>query len=85
MRTSVAAFVGLAICIPCLIPVLLAAGVGAGTFSAFGAWFTDSSYVLAAAAVTAVTFSVLAWAVYTRRAKQDACVVPEAEEAQVGQ
>ncbi len=40
---------------------------------------------VAAAAVVAVAFSLLTWVMYTRRARQPACVVPEAEEAQVGQ
>lgn len=63
----------LAICIPCLVPVLLAAGIGAGTFSAVGAWFTDSSFVLGAAGVTAIAFSLLAWAAYGRRKSAAAC------------
>ena len=73
MRSSVAALAGLAICLPCLIPVLLALGIGAGSFSAFGAWFTDSSFVLGAAGVAAVAASLLAWAMYQRRASEAAC------------
>ncbi len=73
MRSSVTAIVGLAICLPCLIPVLLALGIGAGAFSAFGAWFTDSSFVLGAAGVAAVAASLLAWAMYQRRASEAAC------------
>ena len=73
MRKNAAAIVGLAVCIPCLIPVLLAVGIGAGTFSAVGAWFTDSSFVLGAAGVTAVAFSLLAWGMYTRRGAETAC------------
>lgn len=68
-----AGIIPLAVCIPCLIPVLLAAGIGAGAFSAFGSWFTDNSFVLAAGAVVAVAFSLLAWAVYVRRRSAIAC------------
>ena len=80
MRTSVGAIVGLAICIPCLIPLLLAAGIGAGAFSAIGAWFSDSALVLGAAAAAAVAFVTLAGIIYARRTRTAACDVPEVEE-----
>lgn len=84
MRSSLlGGLVVAAVCVPCLLTLLVAAGLGTAALSAIGAWFTDS-YVLAAAAVAAVAFSLLAWAMYTRRARQADCVVPEAEEAQVG-
>ena len=73
MRKNAAAIVGLAVCIPCLIPVLLAAGIGAGTFSAVGAWFTSSGVVLGAAGIAAVAFSLVAWAMYIRRVAEPAC------------
>ena len=77
MRSSVKAIAGLAICLPCLIPVLLAIGIGAGTFSAIGGWFSDSSFVLGAVGVTAVAASVLAWVMYQRRAREAACEIDE--------
>lgn len=80
MRSSVAVIAGLAVCLPCLLVLLVGAGVGAGALSAFGAWFTDSSFVLGAAGVTAIAFSLLAWAMYTRNAKGAVCEVDPAKE-----
>lgn len=75
MRRSgvLAGIIPLAICIPCLIPVLVAAGIGAGAFSAFGSWFTDNSFVLGAGGIVAVVFSLLAWAAYARGRSAAAC------------
>ncbi|MCH8900892.1 MAG: hypothetical protein IIC88_01170 [Chloroflexi bacterium] len=80
MRRSrvLAGIIPLAICIPCLIPVLLAAGIGAGAFSAFGAWFTDNSFVLAAGTIVAVAFVAAAGFIYVRRENAAACEVDEA-------
>ena len=77
MRSSMTAIVGLAICLPCLLVLLVGAGVGAGSISAFGAWFTDSSLVLGAAGVAAVAFLLLAWVIYQRRAREAACKIDE--------
>jgi hypothetical protein len=70
---ATAAIVGLAICLPCLIPVLLAVGIGAGAFSAAGAWFSGNGLMLGAAAAAAVAFATLAGIIYTRRARAAAC------------
>ena len=81
LRTGVtAAVVGLAICIPCLVPLLLAVGVGAGAFSVIGAGFSNSGLVLGAAAAVAVAFVTLAGFMYARRTRTAACDVPEVEE-----
>ncbi len=63
----------LAICLPCLIPVLLAVGIGAGAFSAMGAWFSDNGLVLGAAATAALAFVAVAAIIYARRARAAAC------------
>ncbi len=70
---ATAAIVGLEICLPCLIPVLLAVGIGAGAFSAAGAWFSDNGLMLGAAAAAAVAFATLAGIIYARRARAAAC------------
>ena len=57
------ALLGLAICLPCLIPLLIAAGIGGAAVTALGAWFSDNGLVLAAAA--AVALGGAAW--YARR------------------
>lgn len=63
----------LAICLPCLVPLLIALGIGAGAFSALGAWFSDNGLVLVAAAAVAVAFVAAAGFVYVRRADAAAC------------
>ena len=68
----------LAICLPCLVPLLIALGIGAGAFSAIGAWFSANSLVLGAAATTALAFAALAGIFYVRRSKAAACDVDEA-------
>lgn len=73
-----APIVGLAICLPCLIPLLLAAGIGAGAFTALGSWFSDNGLVLGAAAAAAVAFATLAGIIWARRSKTAACDVDEA-------
>ena len=81
MRSSWLGTVGIALaCLPCILVLLVGAGVGAGAISAFGAWFTDNSFVLGAAAVTAVAFAVLAWVMYMRNKGGAACEVDPAEE-----
>ena len=81
MRSGIrTAVVGLAICLPCLVPLLIAAGIGAGAFSVIGSWFSDSGLVLGAAAAVAVAFVTLAGIMYARRTTTAACDVPEAEE-----
>ncbi len=67
------AVVGLALCIPCLVPLLLAVGIGAGAFSALGAWFSGNGLMLAAAAAVAVAFVAAAGFIYVRRANAAAC------------
>lgn len=68
----------LAICLPCLVPVLIAVGIGAGTFSAAGAWFSANGLVFGAAGAIAVTFTALAGFFYVRRTRAAACDVDEA-------
>lgn len=69
-----AALVGLAVCIPCLLPVLLAAGIGAGAFAAFGAWFSDNGLLLGGGAgATLAVLGALGWTVRARRAAAAAC------------
>lgn len=81
MRSGIkTAVVGLAICLPCLVPLLIAAGIGAGAFSVIGAGFSNSGLVLGAAAAAAVAFATVAGIIYARRTKAAACDVPEAEE-----
>lgn len=67
------AVVGLALCIPCLVPLLLAVGIGAGAFSVLGAWFSDNGLMLAVATAVAVAFVVAAGFIYVRRANAAAC------------
>ena len=64
---------GLAICLPCLVPLLIALGIGAGAFSVIGAWLSDNGLVLGAAATAALAFVALAAIVYTRKARAAAC------------
>ena len=73
MRSGVTAIVGLAICLPCLIPLLIAVGIGAGAFSGIGAWLSNNGLVLAAAATAALAFVAVAAIVYARKAKAAAC------------
>ena len=68
-----AAIVGAAFCVPCLVLPLLAAGIGAGAFSALGAWFSGNGLVLVAAAAVAVAFVAAAGFVYVRRTNAVAC------------
>ena len=63
----------LAICLPCLVPLLIALGIGAGAFSAIGAWFSANSLVLGAAATIALAFAALAGIFYVRRSRAPAC------------
>ena len=84
MQSSWLATAGIALaCVPCILVLLIGAGIGTGALSAFGAWFTDSSFVLGAAGVTAVAFAALAWVSYTRRRAATACDVDVEEAAHV--
>lgn len=84
MRPGVTvAIVGLALCVPCLVVLLLAAGIGAGAFSVIGAGFSDSGLVLGAAAAIAVALATLAGVVYARRGAATACDVDVEEAAHV--
>ena len=65
--------VGLGLCIPCLVLPLLAVGIGAGAFTAMGAWFSDNGLVLGASAAVAVAFVAAAGFIYVRRANAAAC------------
>ena len=81
MRSSWLGTAGIALaCLPCILVLLVGAGVGAGAISAFGAWFTDSSFVLGAAGVTAVAFAALAWVMYMRNKGGAACEIDPEEE-----
>ena len=81
MRSSWLGTAGIALaCLPCILVLLVGAGVGAGAISAFGAWFTDSRFVLGAAAGTAVAFTALAWVMYRRNLRGAACEVDPAAE-----
>lgn len=75
MRRSgvLAGIIPLTICLPCLILLLIAAGIGASAFSALGAWLSNNGLVLGAAAATALAFVALAGIVYARKAKAAAC------------
>ena len=74
MRSGLsAAVVGLAICVPCLVLPLLAVGIGAGAFSALGAWLSGYRLVLVASAAAALAFAALAGIIYVRRARAAAC------------
>ena len=80
MRSSWLGTVGIALaCLPCILVLLVGAGVGAGAISAFGAWFTDNSFLLGAAAVTAVAFAALAWVMYIRNKEGAACEIDPGE------
>lgn len=84
MRSSWLATAGIALaCLPCILVLLVAAGIGTGALSAFGAWFTDSSFVLGAAGVTAVAFAALAWVAYTQNARGAGEIDPEEEKRRV--
>ena len=65
--------VGLGLCIPCFVLPLLAVGIGAGAFTAMGAWFSDNGLVLGAASAVAVAFVAAAGFIYVRRANAAAC------------
>lgn len=73
-----AGVIPLAICLPCLVPLLIVAGIGTGAFTAIGAWFSANGLVLGAAAAAAVAFATLAGIVWVRRSKAAACGVDEA-------
>ena len=74
MRSRIKApIVGLAICLPCLIPVLLAVGIGGGAVSVAGGWFSDNGLMLGAGAAAAVAIAALGAVVYARRARAAAC------------
>ena len=74
MRSGITpTLVGLAICLPCLVPLLIVGGIGAGAFSVIGAWFSDNGFVLVAAAAVAVGFGALAGLIYVRRSRAAAC------------
>ncbi len=74
MRSGIKpALVGLVLCVPCLLPLLLAAGLGAGALAAIGAWLSDNGLVLGAAAAAALAFATLAGTIYARRARAAAC------------
>ena len=77
MRSSVTAIAGLAICLPCLLVLLVGTGIGAGAFSAFGAWFSNYGLVLGAAATAGVASAALLWVMYQRRAREAACEIDE--------
>ena len=70
MRSRVTAIVALAICLPCVIPLLIAAGIGAGAFSALGAWVSGNALVLAGAALGGLAGGAFGWLVYTRRMRR---------------
>ncbi len=70
---ATAAIVGLAICLPCLIPVLLAVGIGGGAISVAGGWFSDNSLMLGAAAAAAVAIAALGAVIFARRARAASC------------
>lgn len=63
----------LAICLPCLIPLLIAMGIGAGAFSGIGAWLSNNGLVLGAGATAALAFVAVAAFVYARKPKAAAC------------
>ncbi len=77
--------VGLAICLPCLLPLLIAVGIGVGAFSALGAWFSDNGLVLGAAAAVAVAFVAAAGFIYVRRANAAARDIGMREPAQASE
>ncbi len=80
MRRSWPRIPGFALaCVPCLL-VLGVFGFAFVGFAAIGAWFTDNSSALGAAAVAAVAFAALPWVVYVRNAGEAACDVDPAEE-----
>ena len=68
-----AGIIPLAICLPCLVPLLIAAGIGAGAFAAIGSWLSDNGLVLGATATAALAFVAVAGIVYARKAKAAAC------------
>lgn len=72
---AVAAVVGLAICLPCLIPLLLAAGLSAGAFGALGAGLSPV-WLTAAAAACAVLLAVSAAVVVRARRLTRHCDLP---------
>ena len=77
MRSSVTAIAGLAICLPCLLVLLVGTGIGAGAFSALGAWFSNYSLVFGAAATAGVVSTALVLVMYQRRARGAACEIDE--------
>ncbi len=64
--------VGLALCLPCLIPFLLAAGLSAGAFSAAGAALAQP-WVMVPAAACAVLLLATAAVVALRRRARTSC------------
>ena len=75
MRRSgiLAGIIPLAICLPCLIVVLLAAGIGAGAFTAIGAWFSQPWVALAGGVAVVGIALVASFALVVRRARAAAC------------
>ncbi len=70
MRLRIAVpIVGLALCLPCLLPLLIAAGLGAGAFSAAGAALAQPWVVVPAAACAALLLASAAVVALRRRAR----------------
>lgn len=75
MRRSgvLAGIIPLAICLPCLIPLLIVAGIGTGAFTAIGAWFSQPWIGVLGGAVAAGIVLAVGFALVVRRARTAAC------------
>ena len=72
MRSSVTAIVGLAICLPCLLVLLVGAGIGTGALSVIGSALSEPGLAIAAGFLAVLLFAGAA-AVFVRRRAEAAC------------
>ena len=75
-RPLVSAIGALALCLPCLIPLLIVLGISAGALSTLGAWFASNGLLIAAGAAF---IGAVGWLVVTRWTKGAACDLDEEE------
>ena len=72
MRSSVTAIVGLAICLPCLLVLLVGAGIGTSALSVIGSALSEPGLAIAAGFLAVLLFAGAA-AVFVRRRAEAAC------------
>ena len=74
MRSSVTVIAGLAICLPCVLVLLVGAGIGTGALSVIGSALSEPGLAIAAGFLAVLLFAGAA-AVFVRRRAEAACEV----------